>query len=71
MFRFLVIFRSHHDALADVHFVDTEASSPLAAIAKATREQPPMRDWVIVHALVWPRGCSDVNQAAKRYASRR
>lgn len=71
MLRYLVVFRSHHDALADVHFVDMDGPSPLAAIRKALKKRPPMGEWVTARALVWPRGCVGVEQAAKKYASKR
>lgn len=71
MYRYLVIFRSHHDALADVHYVDMSEASPLAAIAKALKERPPVGDWAFVRALAWPRGCTGVEQAAKKYATKR
>lgn len=64
--RFLIVFRSHNEPLADEHFVDAWGSSALEAIATARREKPPMHPWVIVRAWAWPKGCGGVVEAAEK-----
>ena len=69
MQRFLVVFRSHLEGPADVHYVGVTASSQLGAIAKAKREMPPLHPWVFAMATHWPRGCVGIDDAVKRHAT--
>lgn len=66
MNHFLIVFRSHHEGPADEHFVSVRARHALGAIAKATREVPPLHPWVIVRAMPWPKGCTGVDEAVER-----
>jgi hypothetical protein len=68
--RFLVIFHSHPTPPFDTTVVDVYAESPLGAMRDAKREAPPAHAWQFAQALPWPRGCADVNEAARRVASR-
>lgn len=68
MSRWLVIFKSHADGLADVHFVDVNATHALAAVHAANKKRPPIGPWVFASATTWPRGCASVNEAALAFA---
>lgn len=63
MSRWIVVFRSHVEAPADVHYVDVEASTSLRAIRAAQREESPLDGWVLVEAIAWPPGVDDINEA--------
>jgi hypothetical protein len=65
MGRWLVVFRSHHEALADEHFVDVDASHALAALRLARKLAPPPFDWALGRAVAWPRGIRDVDDYAE------
>lgn len=67
MRRWLVIFRSHAEGLADVHLVDVTAKHALAAVHEANAKCPPIGDWAIASAVAWPRACKDINKAALAY----
>ncbi len=69
--RYLVVFRSHLEGLADVHCVDVVSDSSLRAIADAKREAPPPHPWVFASAIAWPKGCASIGVAAKKAASYR
>ena len=64
MERWLVIFKSHAEGLADVHFVDITERSALRAIAGAKAKRPPLGAWVIATAMAWPVECATINEAA-------
>lgn len=61
--RFLVVFRSHREGLADEHFVDVEADHALEAVWFAAREAPPFWKWEMASAQPWPKGCRTIDQA--------
>lgn len=63
--RFLVLFRSHAEGPADVHYVDIQAPSPLCAIAVARLASPPPHDWVFAEAKSWPARTRTLNGAIK------
>ena len=69
MKRWFVIFKSHADGLADLHFVDVVASSPPAAVKTALRESPPFGAWVLAIAEPWPVGCDDVDAAVDAFTA--
>lgn len=68
MSRWLVIFKSHAEGLADVHFVDVTAKHALEAVHAANAKRPPPGPWVFASAVAWPRGCASVNEAALAFA---
>lgn len=63
MTRWIVVFRSHVEAPADVHYVGIEAPSALRAVRDAQREAPPPDGWVLVEAVAWPAGVDDIDEA--------
>jgi hypothetical protein len=67
--RFLVIFRSHAEGPADEHYVDVEAGSGLAAVAKARQLSPPPHGWAIAEAKPWPARTRTLNAAVKLVSS--
>ncbi len=62
--RWLVLFKSHAEGLADVHFVDVTAPNMLAAVLSAKRARPTFfGPWAIAAAHPWPRGARGINAA--------
>lgn len=66
--RWLVIFKSHAEGLADLHFVDVTERNALRAIAGAKSKRPPLGPWAIATAVAWPVGCASVGEAALAFA---
>lgn len=61
--RWIVVFRSHVEAPADVHYVDVAASNALSAVREAQLREPPLHEWVLAEAIEWPAGVEDLNEA--------
>lgn len=70
MKRFLVIYHSHPAPPFDTTVVDVHAKCVLSALRDAKREIKLQHDWQFAQAVPWPRGCVDVDEAARRVASR-
>lgn len=65
--RYLVIFRSHHEEPADIHYVDVrDAGSPLHAIVEAKVNAPPSHPWVVVRSIRWPHKFNSVDEIVQK-----
>jgi hypothetical protein len=65
-----VIFSSHTAPPADATAVDVRAVSELDAIARARRSITLHHAWAHVSAVPWPKGCPDIDDAARLSFSR-
>ncbi len=68
MNRYIVVFRSHHEGPADITSVEAWGASGLAAVLSAKREVQIFHPWVVARAYAWPKGCADIEAAAKKIA---
>lgn len=71
MKRFLVVFDSHPSPPVDQTVVDVTAGCALTAIRDAKREVRLHHGWTLARAIPWPRGCSNVDAAARKIANAR
>lgn len=69
MTRWLVVFQSHPAPPFDTTVVEVHAETQLHAVRDAKRDAHVAHPWHFAFAIPWPRGCRDVNAAAKKYAS--
>jgi hypothetical protein len=67
MTRWLVVFQSHPTPPFDQTVVEVYAATQLHAVRDAKRAHV-SHPWHFAFARSWPRGCADVDAAAKKIA---